>query len=234
MSTANRQRQSCHGGEEQRMSARLTVAGWLAAALVVTIPFAGCGAANNQTSTPAVSSANKAKSHADVAAERVAQARQAARKKAQAAKLAVESRAAARQQHHEDEEKRQEEAAGHGLGATKATFEANNTMQSQEGTEPPEGTDYYRITETGPRGRVMGYEVTIYATPPFSNQERIGLLGGVDLPNGTEPLPSLEHSDCYVWRSPALERLIGKEYAEGTTEDETDSARMEAVSTPRC
>jgi hypothetical protein len=107
-------------------------------------------------------------------------------------------------------------------------------MVSQEGTEPPEGTDYYRITETNPHGRVTGYEVTIYASPPFSNGERIGLLGGVDLPNGAEPLPDLEHSHCYVWRSAVLKRLIGKEYAEGTTEDGTNSARMEAVPSPRC
>jgi hypothetical protein len=47
-------------------------------------------------------------------------------------------------------------------------------------------------------------------------------------------LPSFEHSHCYVWRGSNLKKLLGKEYAEGTTETGTDTATMEAVSTPRC
>jgi hypothetical protein len=163
-------------------------------------------------------------------AKRQREAREAHAQHAREAKKAHaqhvrEARAAAR--------RKLDEAAGNGLGATKAVFEANNTMISQEGTEPPDGTDYYRITETD-SGRVVGYEVTIYASPPFSNRERIGLLGGVDLPKGTKPLPDLEHAHCYVWRSPVLKRLIGKESAEGTTDDGTNSARIEAVSSPNC
>lgn len=129
--------------------------------------------------------------------------------------------------------KRLTEEAGYGLGATKATFESHHTMVSQEGTEPPEGTDYYRILETQ-GGRVIADEVTIYASSPFSAHERMALLGGVDLPNGANPLPELEHGGCYVWRSAVLKRLIGKEYAEATAEGESNTARMEAVSSPKC
>jgi hypothetical protein len=147
---------------------------------------------------------------------------------------AVEKRAEVGRRRREAAAKKQEEEGGHGLGATKTVFEANNTMVSQQGTEPPEGTDYYRITETNLHNRITGYEVTIYASPSFSNQQRIALLGGIDLPNDAEPQPQLEHSHCYVWRSALLKRLIGKEYAEGTTEAGTDNARMQAVSSPSC
>ena len=58
--------------------------------------------------------------------------------------------------------KKLDEDAGHGLVATKAVFEANNTMVSQEGAEPPDGSDYYRIMATDSHNRVTAYEVTIY------------------------------------------------------------------------
>lgn len=199
------------------------------AVVALTVGAAGCGggASTSTGTTQAAAQAPPPKTPAEEAAERKAAAEQHA-------KEAAEERATKRREAHEAAVKRLEGSAGHGLGTTKAVFEANNTMTSQEGTEPPEGTDYYRITESNHDGRVTGYEVTIHATPPFSNHERIALLGGVDLPNDAEPLPNLEHSDCYVWRSADLKRLIGMEYAEGTTGDGTSSATMQAVSAPKC
>jgi hypothetical protein len=207
-------------------------------ALSVVMATSGCGGNATTTGTTNTTSAATAPTTAEIkeqkargAAERRAAA---ARAKKEAREAAATKQAEARKEHVEAAAKKLEESAGHGLGATRATFESNNTMASTEGTEPPEGTDYYRITETDSHGQVTGYEVTIYASPPFSNQERIGLLGGVDLPNGAVPLPELEHSHCYVWRSAVLKRLIGKEYAEGTTESGTDTAQMQAVSQPSC
>jgi hypothetical protein len=209
-------------------------------ALSVVIAASGCGgsATTTGTTTTTTTAAAAAPTEPEIKEQK---AKEAAEQRAAAAnaqkevrKAAATKRAEARKERAEAAAKKLEESAGHGLGATKATFESNNTMTSTEGTEPPEGTDYYRITETDSHGRGTGYEVTIYASPPFSNQERIGLLGGVDLPNGTEPLPELEHSHCYVWQSAVLKRLIGKGYAEGTTESGTDTAQMQAVTQPNC
>lgn len=198
----------------------------------------GCGGSATTGTTNSTTSTATAPTAAEIneqkAKEGAEQRAAAANAKKDAREAAATKRAEERKERAEAAAKKLEESAGHGLGATKATFESNNTMASTEGTEPPEGTDYYRITETDSHGRVTGYEVTIYASPPFSNQERIGLLGGVDLPNGAEPLPELEHSHCYVWRSAVLKRLIGKEYAEGTTESGTETAQMQAVTQPNC
>lgn len=208
-------------------------------ALSVVMATSGCGGSatttgTTNTTTSAATAPTAAEIKEQKAKEAAEQRAAAANAKKEAREAAATKRAEARKERAEAAAKKLEESAGHGLGATKATFESNNTMASTEGTEPPEGTDYYRITETDSHGRVTGYEVTIYASPPFSNQERIGLLGGVDLPNGAEPLPELEHSHCYVWRSAILKRLIGKEYAEGTTESGTETAQMQAVTQPNC
>jgi hypothetical protein len=206
-------------------------------ALSVVLAASGCGGSATTTGT-ATTTTSAAPTAAEIKEQNAKQAAEqrtaAANAKKEAREAAATKRAEARKERAEAAAKKLEESAGHGLGATKATFESNNTMASNEGTEPPEGTDYYRITGTDSHGLVTGYEVTIYASPPFSNQERIGLLGGVDLPNGAEPLPELEHSHCYVWRSTVLKRLIGKEYAEGTTESGTETAQMQAVTQPNC
>jgi len=207
-------------------------------ALSVVMAASGCGGSattgTTNTTTSAATAPTAAATKEQKAKEAAEQRMATANAKKEAREAAATKRAEARKERAEAAATKLEESAGHGLGATKATFESNNTMASTEGTEPPEGTDYYRITETDSHDRVAGYEVTIYASPPFSNQERIGLLGGVDLPNGAEPLPELEHSHCYVWRSAVLKRLIGKEYAEGTTESGTDTAQMQAVTQPNC
>jgi hypothetical protein len=208
-----------------------------AACGTLAVGFASCAGGTTTTTATGHTIAAKAPNAAEAEAEAKRRRQDAAEKKRRDAR---ERERAAAERHREAVDRRREEAArklaeeaGHGLGATKAVFEANNTMVSQEGSEPPEGTDYYEITETA-HGRVTGYAVTIYASPPFSDQERIGLLGGVNLPDGTEPLPGPEGRRCYAWRSPILKRLIGSEYAEGTTESGTDTARMQAVSSTSC
>jgi hypothetical protein len=212
----------------------------MAAALAISPAGCGGGAANIQSTAStqaAVVATTKAPTALELKAEARRRRREAAAKERREAdkrmREAAERHKEAIERHREEDARKLEEQEGYGLGATRATFEAHNTMASQEGSEPPEGTDYYRILETR-NGRVIADEVTIYASPPFSNQERMGLLGGVDLPHGAEPLPELEHGGCYVWRSSVLKRLVGGEYAEATTESGTTTARMEAVSSPRC
>lgn len=120
-----------------------------------------------------------------------------------------------------------------GLGTTKAAFKAGNTVTEHEPpTEPAEGTDEDAIETTNSEGRVTKYERIFHFSPPPSNHERLGLVAGVDLP-GYPPVVS-ETSTCEVWRSPILKRLVGDEYAQATTADESTSVTMEAVSHPAC
>jgi hypothetical protein len=120
-----------------------------------------------------------------------------------------------------------------GLGATKAAFKAGNTVTEHEPpAEPAEGTDEDAIETTNSEGRVTKYERIFHFSPPPSNSERLGLVAGIDLPR--YPAVVRETSTCEVWRSPILKRLVGDEYAQATTENESTSVTMEAVSHPTC
>jgi len=120
-----------------------------------------------------------------------------------------------------------------GLGATKAAFKAGNDVTEHEPpAEPAEGTDEDAIEATNSEGRVTKYERIFHLSPPPSNHERLGLVAGIDLP-GYPPVVR-ETSTCEVWRSPVLKRLVGDEYAQATTTDESTSVTMEAVPGPTC
>jgi hypothetical protein len=120
-----------------------------------------------------------------------------------------------------------------GLGATRAAFRAgNNVTEHEPPAEPAEGTDEDAIETTNSEGRVTKYERIFHFSPPPSNHERLSLVAGIDLP-GYPPVVS-ETSTCEVWRSPILKRLVGDEYAQATTADESTSVTMEAASHPTC
>jgi hypothetical protein len=120
-----------------------------------------------------------------------------------------------------------------GLGATKAAFKAgNNVTEHEPPAEPAEGTDEDAIDTTNSEGRVTKYERIFHFSPPPSNRERLGLVAGVELPG--YPAVVRETSACEVWRSPILKRLVGDEYAQATTTDESTSVTMEAVLHPTC
>lgn len=120
-----------------------------------------------------------------------------------------------------------------GLGATKAAFKAgNNVTEHEPPPEPAEGSDEDAIEATNSEDRVTKYERIFHFSPPPSNRERLGLVAGIDLPG--YPAVVNETSTCEVWRSPILKRLVGDEYAQATTESESTSVTMEAVSHSTC
>jgi hypothetical protein len=120
-----------------------------------------------------------------------------------------------------------------GLGATKAAFKAhNNVTEHEPPAEPAEGTDEDAIETTNSEDRVTKYERIFHFNPPPSNRERLDLVAGIGLPG--YPAVVRETSTCEVWRSPILKRLVGDEYAQATTADESTSVTMEAVSHPSC
>ncbi len=120
-----------------------------------------------------------------------------------------------------------------GLGARKVAFKAGNTVTEHEPpAEPAEGTDEDAIETTNSENRVTKYERIFHFSPPPSNRERLSLVAGIDLPG--YPAVVRETSTCEVWRSPILKRLVGDEYAQATTADESTSVTMEAVSHPTC
>ncbi|HXN39382.1 MAG TPA: hypothetical protein VN892_15190 [Solirubrobacteraceae bacterium] len=98
--------------------------------------------------------------------------------------------------------------------------------------EPAEGTDEDAIEATNSEDRVTKYERIFHFSPPPSNRERLGLVSGIDLPG--YPAAVRETPTCEVWRSPILKHLVGDEYAEATTTDESTSVTIEAVSHPSC
>jgi hypothetical protein len=203
------------------------------ATLAIVALLAGCGSQTKTMETNATAVSAK-KSPSELLAEQKQKAHEAAvDARAEAARRRQEAReqqAAHQKEAREAEAKKLEEDAGNGLGVTKATFDANHDVNA--GPEPPLGTAVYTVTSTDSAGRVTAYEVNIHASPPFSDRERIVLLSGVSLPNNAEIVR--ETTTCLDWRSPTLRRLIGTEYAQGSTESGTESAQMQAVVTPSC
>ena len=118
-----------------------------------------------------------------------------------------------------------------GLGSRKAAFLAQNPHGK---LPPPLGVAYYAIDRVGYGGRVLDYDVITNFKPRPSSRERIALLAGIDLPpDATET--SINRSDCIVWHSARLKKLIGMSYAAGTTRHRGPTvARMRAERTPKC
>ncbi len=119
---------------------------------------------------------------------------------------------------------------GHGLGATEATFNANNTIG--HGPDPPAGVAWMHVLyKIG--SRVAAFNINANFTPAMSAHELILLMSIHNLPEDAEPVT--EHSSCIVWRSPTLGRLLGNEYAEGFVE-EADNKYAELITTskPEC
>jgi hypothetical protein len=115
-----------------------------------------------------------------------------------------------------------------GLGATVAAFYAHN----QHGQSPPSlGTTNATVIATR-AGRVTQWRLDTNFRPRPSNFERLVLLDGINLPRdarGTQ-----RSSTCMVWRSRTLKKLIGMEYAVGTTVTGTVSSEIRAQRKPRC
>ena len=115
-----------------------------------------------------------------------------------------------------------------GLGATVAAFYAHN----QHGHSPPFlGTTNATVIATR-AGRVTQWRLETNFRPRPSNFERLVLLDGINLPRDARG--TRRSSTCMVWRSRTLKKLIGMEYAVGTTVTGTVSSEIRAQRKPRC
>lgn len=126
--------------------------------------------------------------------------------------------------------RRTEAHLGYGLGATEATFNANNTIGHSP--HPPAGVAWMHVMyKIG--SRVAAFNINANFTPPWSAHELILLMSTHNLPEDAEVV--MEHESCIVWRSPTLGRLLGSEYAEGFVE-EADNTYAELITTikPEC
>ena len=126
--------------------------------------------------------------------------------------------------------RRTEAHLGHGLGATEATFNANNTIGHSP--HPPAGVAWMHVMyKIG--SRVAAFNINANFTPPWSAHELILFMSTHNLPEDAEVV--MEHESCIVWRSPTLGRLLGSEYAEGFVE-EADNKYAELITTlkPEC
>ena len=115
-----------------------------------------------------------------------------------------------------------------GLGATVAAFYRSNSHGS---SAPPVGVAYYKVIATK-AGRVTAFRVETNFRPRAGNFQRLMLLGGVNLP--ADARPNQVSGTCMVWRSKTLKKLIGMEYAVGTTVTGTFSAELRGQRQPRC
>ncbi|MGA8352866.1 MAG: hypothetical protein WB698_01695 [Solirubrobacteraceae bacterium] len=202
--------------------------------LLASLLVAGCGGSGTTTSTSLTSTASaqpsaselqaQAKQHKQEAAERKRQELAARRKEAE------ERRREAVGKRREETARRAEAHLGHGLGATEATFNANNTIG--HGPDPPLGVAWMHVMyKIG--SRVAAFNINANFTPAISAHELIFLMSIHNLPEDAELVT--EHESCVVWRSPTLGRLLGNEYAEGFVE-ESDNKYAELITTskPEC
>jgi hypothetical protein len=126
-----------------------------------------------------------------------------------------------------------------GLGAAKPTYVANNTQTPPNPAGAPYGIAWYQIAATSPSGHVIAAEVTVKATPPMSDRERMALLLGEGLPDdarqahgGTDEAVNNDH--CEVWQSRKLKALTRDSYAKVTTVTGTPTADITAEPSPTC
>lgn len=203
--------------------------------LLVGLLVAGCG--GNGTTTTSASSASTTSTQPS-ASELQAQVKQrkqeaAERKRQELAarrEEADERRREAARKRREDAARRAEAHLGHGLGATEAAFNANNTIG--HGPDPPPGVAWMHVMyKIG--GLVAAFNVNANFTTAMSAHELILLMSIHNLPEDAELVT--EHESCIVWRSPTLGRLLGNEYAEGFVE-EADNKYAELITTskPEC
>ncbi len=202
--------------------------------LLASLIVAGCGGSGTTTSASPASTASAQPSASELQAQAKQRKQESAERKRQ--ELAAR-REEAGERRREAERKRREEAArraearlGHGLGATEATFNANNTIG--HGPGPPPGVAWMHVMyKIG--SRVAAFNINANFTPAMTAHELILLMSIHNLPEDAELV--MEHESCVVWRSPTLGRLLGNEYAEGFVE-EADNKYAELITTskPEC
>jgi hypothetical protein len=200
--------------------------------LVASLLVAGCGGSGTTTNSASPASAASAQpSASELQAQAKQRKQEAAERKRQ--ELAAR-REEAKRRKREAARKRREKAArraeahlGHGLGATEAAFNANNTIG--HGTEPPPGVSWMHVLyKIG--GRVAAFNINANFIPAWSPHELILFMSIHNLPEDAEVVT--EHEFCIVWRSPTLGSLLGNEYAEGFVEEE-DNSYAELITTPK-
>lgn len=200
--------------------------------------LAGCGGGQTTISSSVAGAKASASTTGPRASELQAQAKQ---RKQEATERKRQEQATRREEVQERRRgvarKRREAAArraevhlGHGLGATEATFNANNTIG--HGPDPPSGVAWMHIMyKIG--SRVAAFNINANFTPAMSAHELILLMSIHNLPEDAELVT--EHVSCIVWRSPTLRRLLGNEYAEGFVEEADDKyAELITTSKPEC
>ncbi len=145
----------------------------LLAGLLVT----GCGGSGTTTSASPASTASAQPSASELQAQAKQRKQEAAERKRQ--ELAAR-REEAEERRREAARKRREEAArraeahlGHGIGATEATFNANNTIG--HGPDPPPGVAWMHVMyKIG--SRVAAFNINANFTPAMSAHELILLM----------------------------------------------------------
>ncbi len=209
---------------------------------VCVLVLAGCGGGGQTTSTTSATVAAQTTttvgqpSASDLKVEARQRKKDAAESKKRellAKREAAERRRREAARHRrEAAERRAEEDLGHGLGAKKSKFNAENTIG--EGSDPPVGVAWWHVMYTLGGDRVAAFNINVNFDPVPSTHELISLMSVHNLPDDAHVIT--EHASCIVWRSPTLGRLLGSEYAEGFVEPEGEGKYAELITTmkPEC
>jgi hypothetical protein len=203
--------------------------------LLASLLVAGCGASGTTTNSASPASPASAQPSARELQAQAKQRKQEAveRKRRELAarrEEAEQRRREAARKRHEEAARRAEAHLGHGLGATEATFNTNNTIG--HGPDPPPGVAWMHVLyKVG--SRVAAFNINANFTPAMSAHELILLMSMHNLPEDAAVVT--ERESCIVWQSPTLGRLLGNEYAEGFVE-EADNGYAELITTskPEC
>jgi hypothetical protein len=126
-----------------------------------------------------------------------------------------------------------------GLGSPRHTYVANNTQAPPNPAGAPEGIAWYQVLDTNSAGRVTAAQVTIKASPPMGDRERMALLLGEGLPDDAREADggtneAVNNNTCEVWESRKLKTLTGDRYAKVTTETGTATASITLEPTATC
>jgi hypothetical protein len=199
------------------------------------LAVAGCGGSDTTTSSAPRASATSAQpsasEHQDQANQRKREAVEQKRQELSAHREEADERERnAARKRREEAGRRAETYLGHGLGATEAAFDANNTIGN--GPDPPPGIAWMHVMyKIGIR--IAAFNINANFTPAMSAHELIVLMSIHNLPEDAELVT--EHESCIVWRSPTLGRVLGNEYAEGFVEATNDQyAELITTSKPEC
>lgn len=210
----------------------------LGVAVVVAVLLAGCGGGGTADTSSGAVTHLKASVTQPTPSEGQSQAAQRKKEATRAKRRELRDRRAAAahrrreaaRRHREAAEKLAEEHLGHGLGARKAIFNAENTVGA--GPDPPPGVAWYHVLFTI-GGRVAAFNIDANFKPAWSAHELITLMAAHNLPEDAQIVT--EHESCIVWRSPTLGRLLGNEDAEGFVEPGTPGyAELITTSEPEC